>query len=438
VAVVNAAQRRFMVPDQLMAWAERAPTLPGVRIVVVALALVFAVTFANFMYGGSGWPIIAALAVNGAVLGLLAKRANAIVEELSAATGATGLDLLANVIKEIERETFEGAALLALARRLTGAGGSAAASRGIARLARIAEWADSRHNVFVRLSELPFLFTLQAAYACESWRRDHGSRFRDWVDAVGEMEALLSVAGYSYEHPADPFAELIDDNAPFLDATEMAHPLLPAPTAVSNSFALAGPRPKTSAFAEATADKQDPSPRVFIVSGSNMSGKSTLLRTIGVNVILAESGAPVRASAFVCTPLGVGASIHVEDSLTDGRSRFFAEITRLKQVVDLSHAREGALLFLFDEILSGTNSHDRRAGAEALVSGLVATGAIGLITTHDLALGDIVDRLGTRAENVHFVDHFEDGVLRFDYQLRPGVVRTSNAIALMKAVGLEI
>ena len=207
VAVVNAGQRRFMLPDQLIAWAETATTLPPLRIVVVTLALVFAGTFATFMYGGSGWPVLATLAVNGVVLGVFYKRANAIIEALSASTGATALDLLSNVIKEIERERFEAPALSALAQRLTGDDDSAAASRGIARLARITDWADSRHNAFVRLSELPLLFTLQVGYACDAWRRRHGRQFRDWVDAVGEVEALLSLAGYSYEHPADPFAE---------------------------------------------------------------------------------------------------------------------------------------------------------------------------------------------------------------------------------------
>ena len=127
-----------------------------------------------------------------------------------------------------------------------------------------------------------------------------------------------------------------------------------------------------------------------------MSGKSTLLRALGVNVVLAQMGAPVRAAAFTLSPLSVGAAIRVQDSLTDGRSRFFAEITRLKEVVDLTAQRQGAVLFLLDEILSGTNSHDRRIGAEALLTGLVRAGAIGLVTTHDLALGDIATRLARR------------------------------------------
>jgi DNA mismatch repair ATPase MutS len=175
----------------------------------------------------------------------------------------------------------------------------------------------------------------------------------------------------------------------------------------------------------------------MIVSGSNMSGKSTLLRTVGVNTVLALAGAPVRAKGLRLSPLQVGASIRIQDSLQAGASRFYAEITRLRQIVELTNG-ERPVLFLLDEILHGTNSHDRQIGAERVVGGLLARGAIGLITTHDLALARIADELDTRAANVHFEDHLEDGQMRFDYLLRPGVVQRSNALELMRSVGLEV
>lgn len=428
VAVVNAAQRRFLLPARLTAWAEQPPALPPLRIIVVAVALAFAGAFANFMYGGSGWLVIAALAVNGAVLGVLARRANTIVEELSASTGATGLDLLSNVIKEIERERFDGPALSALAARLTGAGGSVAASRGIARLARIAEWADSRHNVFVRLLELPLLFTLQVAYACESWRRGHGRQFRDWVDAVGEVEALLSLAGYSYEHPEDPFAELVDAEEPLLDATELAHPLLPSATAISNSYRLGTSSPQ---------DLKPSSPRVLIVSGSNMSGKSTLMRTTGVNTVLALAGAPVRAGRLRLTPLTVGTCLRHTDSLQEHRSGFYTEALRIRRLFDLL---DGPLpvVFLFDELLSGTNSKDRRIAAEGVIRTMLSRRAIGMVTTHDLALTEIAAIFPGEARNVHLQDHVEDGKMQFDYKLRDGVITHSNALELMRMIGLDV
>jgi DNA mismatch repair ATPase MutS len=182
-----------------------------------------------------------------------------------------------------------------------------------------------------------------------------------------------------------------------------------------------------------------------------MSGKSTLLRTVGLNAVLAQAGAPVRAVKLRMSPLRVGATLRIQDSLQAGRSRFFAEITRISEIVSLagsttSDADRGStsavpkptVLFLLDELLSGTNSHDRLEGARGILRGLLARDAIGLATTHDLALTSMVEKVGRPAANVHFEDRFEDGVLTFDYRLKPGVVRTSNAIALMRAVGLEV
>ncbi len=176
---------------------------------------------------------------------------------------------------------------------------------------------------------------------------------------------------------------------------------------------------------------------LLIVSGSNMSGKSTLLRSVGLNAVLASAGAPVCATRLAISPLLVAASIRVQDSLQDGRSRFYAEITRLREIVNLA-AGPRPVLFLIDELLSGTNSHDRRIGASAIVRTLIDRGAIGMITTHDLALAHIADDLPGRASNVHFADTFEDGQLRFDYRLSPGVVERSNALDLMRSVGLEV
>jgi DNA mismatch repair ATPase MutS len=208
-----------------------------------------------------------------------------------------------------------------------------------------------------------------------------------------------------------------------LEADSVSHPLLPA-TAVPNDVRLGGG-----------------GPHLLLVSGSNMSGKSTLLRTVGLNAVLAQAGAPVRAARFRMSPLRIGATLRIQDSLQAGKSRFFAEITRISEVVLLTDQRRhdrGGTLFLFDELLAGTNSHDRLAGATGILTGLLERGAIGLATTHDLALTAMVEGFGDRAVNVHFEDRFEHGTLTFDYRLKPGVVRTSNALALMRAVGLKV
>jgi DNA mismatch repair ATPase MutS len=168
-----------------------------------------------------------------------------------------------------------------------------------------------------------------------------------------------------------------------------------------------------------------------------MSGKSTLLRSVGVNAVLALAGAPTRARRLRISPVVLGASIRVLDSLQDGTSRFYAEILRLREI--MRRAGEGVpLLFLLDELLQGTNSHDRRIGSEAILRGLLARGAIGLVTTHDLALTRIAEELAPRAANVHFEDRLVGDRIVFDYTLRPGIVERGNAVALMRAVGLDV
>ena len=176
---------------------------------------------------------------------------------------------------------------------------------------------------------------------------------------------------------------------------------------------------------------------MFLVSGSNMSGKSTLLRSVGINAVLAMAGAPVRAQRLRMTPLHVGASIRVNDSLQEGSSRFYAEITRLRKLFDLASGNP-SLLFLLDELLQGTNSNDRRIGAEGVVRALLNRGAIGLVSTHDLALADLGGSLNGQLYNVHFQEEFENGKMLFDYKLREGVVTKSNGLALMRSIGLDV
>jgi DNA mismatch repair ATPase MutS len=171
------------------------------------------------------------------------------------------------------------------------------------------------------------------------------------------------------------------------------------------------------------------------VSGSNMSGKSTLLRTVGINTVLAMAGAPVCAKRLRLTPLQVGASIRINDSLHEGSSRFYAEITRLKQLFEPAAL---PLLFLLDELLQGTNSADRRVGAEGIIRALIKRGAIGLISTHDLALTDIAGLDDGALRNVHFQDELVDGKLHFDFKLHGGIVTKSNGVELMRSIGLDV
>ncbi len=339
-------------------------------------------------------------------------------EVVGAVEGAAHeLGLLSEVLVRLEKERFGSPMLAGLRASLDTEGEPP--SRRIARLDRIVEKLDSRDNVFIRVAEVFILWTAHHAAAAEEWRRHSGPVVGKWLRATGEIEALCSLASHAYEHPADPFPEFVDEPRGLLDAEALGHPLLPENRVVRNDVCIGGDL------------------RLLVVSGSNMSGKSTMLRTLGVNAVLAQAGAPVRARRLRISPLAIGASIRISDSLQGGISRFFAEVLRLRQILDLT-AQPMPCLFLIDEFLHGTNSHDRRIGAEALVRGLVDRGALGLITTHDLALADIVDAMAGRAANVHFEDEMSDGQIHFDYRMRPGVVRKSNAIELMRSVGLEI
>jgi hypothetical protein len=326
------------------------------------------------------------------------------------------LQLLSEILARIEKERFTSPRLVELQKRFET--GGEPPSKQIARLGRLIEILDSTRNQFFGFLALIFLIHAQLAYAIDRWRRESGSHVKDWLDALGEIEALSAFAGYAYENPKDPFPELIEEGA-CLQGEEIGHPLLPKARCVRNDVSLGV------------------GTRVLIISGSNMSGKSTFMRTVGVNVVLGLAGAPVRANRLRLSQLSVGASIHILDSLQSGASRFYAEITRLRQIVELTRGKRTPL-FLLDEILSGTNSHDRRIGAGAVITGLVERGAIGVVTTHDLALTEIASSLGARAVNVHFEDHLEDGRMIFDYKMQPGVVSRSNALALMRSVGLDV
>jgi len=281
------------------------------------------------------------------------------------------------------------------------------------------ELLDSTRNLYFAPLAALLLWTTQLAFALEAWRRTTGPSIRGWLEAVAQFEALASLGTYAAENPDDPFPDVAEPG-PLFDGEALGHPLLPKMTCVRNDLRLGGEL------------------RVLVVSGSNMSGKSTLLRTVGVNAVLALAGAPVRARRLSVSPLTVGATLRVQDSLQAGVSRFMAEVQRVRQLVELARGQR-PLLFLLDELFAGTNSHDRRLGAEAVIRTLVELGAVGLITTHDLALTHIVDLLGGKAVNVHFEDDFkEGGGVTFDYRMRPGVVQRSNALALMRSVGLEV
>jgi hypothetical protein len=420
LAVLGEDVRTGVHPAALAAWGEAQSVAPALlesrRARAAASAIPCLVAVSAILWGVKGWrdPFFAMLA---AVAIFIARYRRAVMRVVEAVEQpAHDLALLAKMLARLERERFTSPRLVELRAALDVAGRPP--SVRIAKLNRLIEMLDSRDNPFMKVVGPLMLWTEQLAFAIEAWRSVSGPALGRWLAAVGEIEALCALAAYAFEHPADVFPEFESAEACF-EGDEMAHPLLDPSRVVRNSVRLGGDL------------------RVLIVSGSNMSGKSTLLRTVGINAVLAQAGAPVCARRLRMSRLALGASIRTLDSLHDGTSRFYAEIKRLHQIMELTGGPL-PVLFLLDELLHGTNSHDRRIGAEAIVRGLVERGAMGLVTTHDLALAQVVEALAPRAANVHFEDQFENGRMTFDYRLHPGVVEKSNALELMRSVGLYV
>jgi hypothetical protein len=405
-------------PGRLLGWAA-APAVLGDGWVRWAAHLLPALLVAALVTGGlTGlWtPALLVLTIEAVMLHRLREGLRQILLPAERAFDSDDLRTFAELLLEMERGQFDSAPLRSLAAGMT-CGGVRASAR-ISQLATLVMLSEQRKNILVGWLQVPILYTVHVALAAERWRRAYGMSVREWVAAAGRFEALSSLAQYSFEHPDDPFPEFREGRA-CLRAQGIGHPLIPLSQCVRNDMSL--------------SDR----PRVCLVSGSNMSGKSTLLRAVGLNVVLAMAGAPVRAQAFELTPLQVGASIRINDSLREGSSRFYAEITRLRQLKDLSGS-DPPLLFLVDEMLQGTNSRDRRIGAQGILGALVEQGAIGLATTHDLALTELGGLGDGVLRNMHFEDHLENGRMRFDYKLREGVVTKSNGLELMRAIGLRV
>ena len=449
LAIAGTEVRESVRTGRLLEWAES--PLPPSR-ALAAFTAFFGVAFvaasAYMAITSVWWPLGLLVLLQGLVFRQLRDRINRIVSGKDPEAAADfvadalvhrtlDLDVLTGLLKTLERQHFQGARLRQLQACLNADGQPA--SRIIRRLHRYSELHAGDKNaaviplVFFMFGQIEIALALAAmlqllrpaiSVAVARWRTRYGGQVRAWLDTIAELEALTSLSAYRYEHPDDPFPEIVapdgsSGSRALFDGVQLGHPLLPADRMVPNHVHLGT------------------GTQLLVVSGSNMSGKSTLLRTVGINAVLALAGAPVRATSLRLSPLNVGATLRIQDSLLEGRSRFYAEITRIRELADIA-AGPIPLLFLLDELFHGTNSHDRLAGSEGVLRSLLDRGAIGLITTHDLAVTAVADALAPRAANVHFQDWFDGTEMRFDYLMKPGPVTHSNALALMRAVGLEV
>jgi hypothetical protein len=417
LALIGSELRDEVHPEFMSSWAKAPIALHsrGVRIAAAALVVMLLLSVVyDVLAGERTWPVFIVLALEIVLALVYRSRVREVLETID--EPARELAILGAALRRMEKENYSSIRLRQLQESLSA--GKRKPSEEIATLMKLVTYLNQRRNEFFVIVAAPLMWATQFTFAIESWRRRHGPEIESWMANFGEFEALCALAGYAYEHPEEPFPEIVEGDT-MLEGEDLRHPLIPESACVPNSIQLAG-------------DLQ-----LLLVSGSNMSGKSTLLRTVGINAVLAQAGGPVRAKRMKLCVLAIGATLRVQDSLQAGVSRFYAEIQRLHDIMELT-AGPLPVLFLLDEILHGTNSHDRAIGAEAVVRGLIERGAIGLVTTHDLALTRVVEALAPRAKNVHFEDHLENGRMTFDYVLHPGVVQKSNALELMRAVGLKV
>ena len=436
-------------PDALIRWATvETPPLPGylnaVRFLFPVITLgLFVAWLLGFVPGVA---VTTALGIHGFMLSRTAARAREVSDQTHEISVA--LRAFQGLFGQAETLTGEAVRLRAIRQALTADGRPA--SEAVGQLAQLTEGLNYRRNpYFFLIFGVATLWDMHYLFRLEAWKKRHGPNIAHWLKALGELEALNSLAGFACAHPTYATPS-ITDGQPTLDVTAAAHPLLPPGRSVANSLMLSS------------------SGQTVLITGSNMSGKSTFLRTVGANVVLALAGAVVSAKTFRCSPVRVFTSMRTQDSLEESTSSFYAELKRLQTLIGLSKQtdvispdRPGwsrsempvvqqsdhgvpasveeplPVLYFLDEILKGTNSADRHRGAEALIRQLHRTSASGFVSTHDLELGQLSDADGF-VRNFHFQSDLHNGELVFDYKLRDGVCKSFNASQLMRAIGIEM
>jgi hypothetical protein len=413
-------------PDPLLAWAEGKPaisSLPFVRLLAFALPLLVGVGLVLALVGSISMKLWLALLAGQWLYGFaMLPKVEPIAAAVSSREGA--LARYRAMLEVIEKERFETPRLTQLQGELLPSQGRRGnASDAIRHLSTIVGFLDARQNEVFKLFIGPLvLWDLHCILLLEDWQKRSGRHARRWLEVIGEFEALSSVAAFAADHPENSWPRL--SSAPAFRAKGLGHPLIDPSARVPNDVELRG---------EGTA---------LLVTGSNMSGKSTLLRSMGVNAVLAMAGAPVVADELSISTFEVRTSMWARDSLVKGVSHFYAELEKLKRVVDGIGAGR-PLFFLLDEILQGTNSRERVIGARSVLRYLLEHGAMGAVSTHDVGLLELGPELDARLDKVHFeeqVTQAENGAssMTFDYRLRPGVVHSTNALRLMKLVGIDV
>jgi hypothetical protein len=413
--------------EGFLRWAEAEPSLsnrPALLWLSRLLPLLTIAAIVAQVAGWIAWPLWAiGVFLNGVLTFTVGRRVDELVDQV--ASRQRIFRAYADLFGLITRHEFSAPALQRLKRDL--AAGTLRADEEMRRLSRIMVLADIRLWFFFLVIQLLTLWNFHVLWLFERWQRDAGRHARRWLDVLGEFEALAALATLRHDHPNWSFPTFVADRDPVLSAAQLGHPLLPPHRAVRNDVSVGPPG------------------TFLLVTGSNMSGKSTLLRALGVNVVLAQAGGPVCAADLRLPPITLATSMRVQDSLEQGVSYFMAELQRLKLVVDAAQRTQTAgdrtLLFLLDEILHGTNTAERQIAARQIIRHLLSLNAIGAVSTHDLTLADSAD-IHHAAQMVHFTEAWTRGAhgpaMSFDYRLRPGLATSTNALKLMELVGLPL
>ncbi len=417
MAEARTTTRALNSPTQIIEWAKTYDgnyLRPGLIILARALPIItltFVVLYFMTTWVSYGYPL-AGFLIQAMIL-LVGKQRGKALEAVY--NYKDNIKIYEKMLERFEKRTFKAEYLQDLKKRLYDRDGKAAFHQ-IRKLSGLTDMISNRSNSMFLVVNIFTLWDIQCMIALEAWKEKSGRYLGLWVDTIAELEGLASLAIIHYDHPEWVFPEIVSDNSG-PSADKMGHPLLVSTT-----------------FNDITIDKRA---SILLITGSNMSGKSTLLRTVGVNMVLAYAGAPVCAKRFSCSMMQIYSCMRVSDNLSENISSFYAELLRIKQIV-IASKTERKLFFLLDEIFKGTNSQDRHAGAKVLIRQLSKSGAMGMVSTHDLELGALEHESERKIRNYHFREFYKYDEIHFDYKLRPGISTTRNAMYLIKMAGIDV
>ena len=399
--------------EELIKWGKTPSETSSIKLIIagifiaVTLALIIACTFKILPF----IIVILDLMINYVVIKMLTKDMNHVIELFHSIKNS--VRAYSNILNLIEKEEFTSEYLNETKAKLT-IGGESSCSKEMNRLADLLDWVgDSMANAYYFILNVFVFADVFILFNLDKWKEKNGDSIEKWLEVMGEFDALSSISNISFDHDDWCFGNITEKE---IKGVNMAHPLI-GDRAVANTYELVAPK------------------QITLITGSNMSGKSTFLRTVGINLLLTYIGAPACAKEFSCPIMNIYTCMRTKDNLEESISSFYAEILRIKLIIDACKRGEDVFVLL-DEIFKGTNSKDRHIGATVLIKQLISNGARGLVSTHDLELCDLEEEM-REVENYNFREYYEDNKIQFDYKLRKGKSNTQNAVYLMKLAGID-